>query len=159
MKNSLDIVGIRLVKERELYSSKPISSPKDAIEVIANELMYQDREILMTVNLNVKNQIINAHVAAVGGIDSSIVDVKNIYKSALLSNASKILLFHNHPSGECIPSNDDIKLTHVLDKGCHLLGMNILDHIVIGKNEYYSIKASQRFQIDLDFDEEMSMEI
>lgn len=139
--NSLDIVGIRLVKDNTLLSEKRIRTPKDVIEILSNELQFLDREVMMSVNFNNKNQVINAHLVSMGSINASLVDPKNIFKTALLSNASNIMLLHNHPSGDCSPSKEDIEVTEIISKNCKMLGMNLLDHVIIGKNSYYSIKC------------------
>ena len=96
--NSIDVVGIRLVKEREFLCEKSIRTPLDAVEVLANELKFLDREILMTLNMNSKNKIINAHVCSIGSANMGIVDPKSVFKSALLSGANRVMIIHNHPS-------------------------------------------------------------
>lgn len=137
---NIELVGIRLVKERSIQYEREICSPMDAIEILANELRDMDREVCMTLNLNNRNQIINAHIISMGSLEESIVDTKSIFKAALLSNASRIMLFHNHPSGRCNPSNSDILLSKKLEQASKLLDFQFLDHIIIGKNQYYSYK-------------------
>lgn len=149
MNNSIDIVGIRLFKERTLLSKKNITNPLDAVEVIANELIDLDREIAMCLNLNNKNQVINAHTIAVGGMESTNIDVRSIYKSALLSNSSRILIFHNHLN-TCEPSYEDIELTNIIKEGAALLGLELLDHIIISPNGFYSIKNNEKFQPEIE---------
>lgn len=139
-KNCLDIVGIRLVKENEILTDKKIRTPEDAVNVLANELKLLDREVLMSINLNNKNKIINAHIISIGGIDKCVSDPKSIFKSALLSNSTSILLIHNHPSGECTPSQNDIDFTKIIKEACFFMGIKFLDHIIIGDKKYYSIE-------------------
>lgn len=146
--NSIDIVGIRLVSERRILSKHSIESPFDAVEVLANELKYLDREILMSINLNNKNEIINAHVCSIGTINMSLCDPKSIFKAALLSNASSVMLIHNHPSGHCDASEEDVDTTDNLVKAGHILGINVLDHIIVGMDEYYSIMSKHKFQFE-----------
>ena len=142
--NSIDVVGIRLVKEREFLCEKSIRTPLDAVEVLANELKFLDREILMTLNMNSKNKIINAHVCSIGSANMGIVDPKSVFKSALLSGANRVMIIHNHPSGDCTPSQEDIDVTNLLIKGGRILEIEVLDHIVIGENEYYSIVGDRQ---------------
>lgn len=153
MKNSLDIVGIRLVKEREIISERKITSPQMAVDVLANELKWLDREMALVLNFNTKLEIINAHIISVGGIDSTAIDVKNIFKSALLSNASSLMLIHNHPSGDCKPSKDDLVVTENVKKACMLMDMRFIDHIVVGKDRYYSIEG----RIENDYEKEVQV--
>ena len=149
--NSLDIVGIRLVKERKLYSDKSITNPFDAIEIIGNELKYLDREMMMSINLDIKGRIINAHVVAIGGQDFAMIDSKNIYKAALLSNANSVMIMHNHPSGIAEPSKEDLLLTENIRKGCDCLDIKLLDHIIIGMENFYSIMAEEYFEYQNEF--------
>lgn len=142
--NSIDVVGIRLVKEKEFLCEKSIRTPLDAVEVLANELKFLDREILMTLNMNSKNKIINAHVCSIGSANMGIVDAKSVFKSALLSGANRVMIIHNHPSGDCTPSQEDIDVTNLLIKGGRILEIEVLDHIVIGENEYYSIVGDRQ---------------
>lgn len=146
--DSLDIVGIRLTKENTIMAEKKIKTPRDAIEVLANELRCLDREMMMSINLNNKNQIINAHVVSIGTLNKSLVDPKSIFKASLLSNASSIMLIHNHPSGNVEPSKEDIFITNIIEKNCQMMDMKLLDHIIIGEDEYYSMKCETIEKID-----------
>lgn len=159
MNSSLDIVGIRLVKEKELVSDKAINSPLEAINVIANELKWLDREMVMCLNLNNANQVLNAHVIAVGGLDQAFIDFKNIAKSALLSNAAQIMLIHNHPSGNCMPSHADNFTTEKIKEICKLIGIKFLDHIIIGRKEFYSYKMEDtaKYSTSLKYMEEQML--
>ena len=88
----IDVVGIRLVKEREIDYDKPIKKPIDTVNFVLEEMQDLDREMCMTLNLDANNCVLNAHIVSVGGLDSSIVDVKSVMKSALLSNACGIIM-------------------------------------------------------------------
>lgn len=103
----IDVVGIRLVKEREIDYDKSIHQPIDTVNFVLEEMQDLDREMCMTLNLDANNCVLNAHVVSVGGLDRAVVDVKNIMKSALLSNAHGIIMYHNHPSGNSTPSQAD----------------------------------------------------
>ena len=159
MNNSLDIVGIRLVKEKELVSDKAITSPLEAINVIANELKWLDREMVMCLNLNNANQVLNAHVIAVGGLNQAFIDFKNIAKSALLSNAAQIMVIHNHPTGNCKPSHEDNYTTEKLKEVCKLIGITFLDHIIIGRDEFYSYRMedSAKYSTSLKYMEDQML--
>lgn len=147
-RTGLEFVGIRLVKEKELLSEEIIKTPERAIKILANELKYLDREVMLSINLNSQNQIVNAHLISMGALNRSLVDSKNIFKAALLSNASKIMLLHNHPSGDCIPSKEDYLVTTQIKECCTFFQMELLDHIVIGKETYYSINCETEFEMD-----------
>lgn len=137
----IDVVGIRLVKEREIDYDKPIKKPIDTVNFVLEEMQDMDREMCMTLNLDVNNCVLNAHVVSIGGLDGSIVDVKSVMKSALLSNARGIIMYHNHPSGNSTPSQSDFFITEKIKKACELMDIKFLDHIIIGRENYYSIRG------------------
>ena len=137
---NLDEVGIKLVKERSLNTNgKPLTKER-AINLIANEIKLMDREMCMILNLDRKRKPINAHFVAMGGINEAKIYYHNIIKSAVLSEAYGIVLFHNHPSGCWTPSKEDVELTKDIDKICKSMDIRLMDHIIATKNEYYSMK-------------------
>ena len=101
-------VCIRLAEGTTLYSTEPMSTPDRAVDVMRKELSQYDREVLCVVNLNSRLKPINFNIVSVGTINQSLADISNIFKSCLLSNASGLLLMHNHPSGDPTPSQEDI---------------------------------------------------
>lgn len=103
-------VYIQLAERTVLYSEEPVNTPRKAGEMMACMLSTMDREYLCVVNLNARLQPINFNIVSIGGLDSAPAPVGNIFKSAILSNASGIILFHNHPSGDPKPSKEDIGL-------------------------------------------------
>lgn len=137
--NKLNVVSIRLVDEPPLYSRKNLQNPSEVIEVMQEELNKYDRELFCILNLKTKGQVINLNIVSMGSLQASIVHPREVFKSAILSNASGIILLHNHPSGDCQPSEADIAVTKRLIDAGELLGISVLDHIVIGEQKnYYS---------------------
>ena len=94
----------------------------------------------MLLNLNAQNQVLNASVINIGGLDHALVSVPEIFKTALLANANSFLMLHNHPSGKCIPQ-EDLMITKRIQEAGKLLDVACLDHIIIGRGSYYSIEA------------------
>lgn len=137
----IDVVGIRLVKEREIDYDKPMQKPLDTVNFVLEEMQDLDREMCMTLNLDAKQCVLNAHVVSVGGLDGTIVDIKSVMKSALLSNAHGIIMYHNHPSGNSTPSREDFLITEKIQRACEVMDIQFLDHIIIGRENYYSIKG------------------
>ena len=133
-------VCVRLCEDRSLYSACPISCPDDLVGLLRSEMETYDREHVMLVCLNVKNQPINVSTVAIGGLSGAGLRVADIYKTALLSNASRIMLAHNHPSGDPTPSRDDIEITKRIREAGELLGIQLLDHIVVGNDIYCSMQ-------------------
>lgn len=130
--NELEVVNIRLVKEPSLYSAKPIQNSEDAIEVMTEELKQYDREVLCILNLQTDGKVINMNIAGIGTIDATLISPREIFKSSILSNARKIIILHNHPSGNTTPSGLDKLVTERLLKCGELLDIPLLDHIIIG---------------------------
>ena len=102
------------------------------------------QEQLIVFYLNVKNRVISEEVSAMGTIESSAVDLRVILRRALLLGASRLVLSHNHPSGDCSPSSQDESLTENLGTSCRLIGIELLDHLVIGGNDYESFREKGR---------------
>ena len=128
----INIVSIKMVKESSfLYQTRQILSPKDAYEMIKEQLEGLDREQFIIACLNTKNEPTNITVVSVGSLNKAIVHPREVFKTAILSNAASIMAFHNHPSGETTPSQQDIQLTNRLYEAGELLGIKLLDHLII----------------------------
>ena len=137
----INIVSIKMVKESSfLYQTRQILSPKDAYEMIKEQLEGLDREQFIIACLNTKNEPTNISVVSVGSLNKAIVHPREVFKTAILSNAASIMAFHNHPSGETTPSQQDIQLTHRLYEAGELLGIKLLDHLIIGDGTFTSLK-------------------
>jgi len=139
-KFELEQVAIRMVRERPLYSETPIHSPEDAIRVMADALLDYDREVFAIVNFQSDMRPINFSIISMGCLNSSLVHPREVIKASILSNASGVMLFHNHPSGTVEPSKDDIITTDQLKNAFNLMGIRVLDHIIVGNDKsYYSL--------------------
>lgn len=134
----VDIVSLKLVKESSvLYETRKISNPYDAYRLVKNFLV-SDREKFVVVCLDTKNQPVSR-----GTVNSAIVHPREVFKVAVLSNASKIICFHNHPSGNMDFSSEDEEITKRLQKCGEILGIELVDHIVIGDDDkYFSFKEN-----------------
>ena len=137
----INIVSIKMVKESSfLYQTRQILSPNDAYEMIKEQLEGLDREQFIIACLNTKNEPTNLSVVSVGSLNKAIVHPREVFKTAILSNAASIMAFHNHPSGETTPSQQDIQLTSRLYEAGELLGLKLLDHLIIGDGTFTSLK-------------------
>ena len=145
---SLDRVAIRMVKEPPLYSSTPVSSPDDAVRLMAEMLKGYDREVFCIVNFRNDMTPINMNIVSMGTLNASLVHPREILKSSILSNAAHVMAFHNHPSGSLSPSQEDIQITDRLQKLLDLAGIPLLDHIIIGNGDrYYSFRENQTLPV------------
>ena len=137
----IDVVRIQLVKDRTIFSDQPISTPDAAVDMIGRELAEWDREAILILNLDSKNRVINMHVASFGTINYSATSMRELIKSSILSNASSMIMMHNHPSGDVSPSEEDIEITGNIVAVGKLMGIEVIDHIIVGSNpsfHYYS---------------------
>ena len=101
-------------------------------------LMEETKEVFITLHLDGKNRIICVDLVSVGSLNQSIVHPREVFKTALLSNAAAVLLIHQHPTGDPTPSSEDIAITRRLKEAGELLGLKVLDHIIVGESEYLS---------------------
>lgn len=131
---------LELIKEKEIAVSNTIDSPKALGESIAKEISIYDREMLFLINFDDNLKAINCSIVSIGSINASIATVREVYKASLLSNASSIMLIHNHPSGDNKPSRSDLLITEEIAKVGKTLGIEVLDHYIAGEDSFYSMK-------------------
>ena len=140
--HELKVVSIRLVDEPPLLSKKAIKNPRDVIEVMGEHLQKYDRELFCILNLQTKGQVINMNIVSMGTLNIALVHPREVFKSAILSNAAGLILLHNHPSGECTPSESDIKTTKQLVECGNLMQIPVKDHVIVGGGNYYSFREN-----------------
>lgn len=128
----LDVVAVKLNPEFKLVSDVPIETPNDVALAACRLLKDFDREMVAIFNLRSDGRPLNCHIAAVGTVDSCIAHPRELLKSTILSNASSIILAHNHPSSNLDPSDHDIHMTMKIAKLCSLLEIRLLDHVIVG---------------------------
>lgn len=154
----LEVVNIRLVKEPSLMSEDPITSSRDATNLISKFLAEFDREVVCILNLASDGKPISMNVASIGTLSSALVSPKDVLKSSILSNASAFIMFHCHPSGNPKPSRDDAMTTQRLKDAGELLEIKMIDHIIVacGSRRSYSFLESgllQKKDIVASYDE------
>jgi len=134
----IDIVKIHMVKDGRIkYRTKQIQNPKDLADLGLKFLKHADREIFLLVCLNTRNHINCIHIVSIGTVNASLVAPREVFKIALLSNASEVAFIHNHPSGDTEPSEDDLKITHRLAECGKLFDIKLLDHVIISDDGKY----------------------
>ena len=142
-KYKLDQVAIRMVREKPLYSTEPIDSPEKAVKLLADAVRDYDREVVCIINFNSAMQPINLNICSMGAIDRAIVCPREVLKSSILSNASSVMLLHTHPSGNPQPSEQDVYITDRMQEVYKLMDIKMLDHIIIGDENYYSFTENR----------------
>jgi DNA repair protein RadC len=137
----VDVVKLVMVRESShLYANRKVASPQDAYHLLREFLVEADRERLVVVCLDTKNQPTSITTCSVGTLNSSLVHPREVYKTAILSNAASIIVAHNHPSQDPTPSKEDIAITNRLKDAGELLGIDLLDHVIVTDERYVSLK-------------------
>ncbi|RDY29632.1 JAB domain-containing protein [Romboutsia weinsteinii] len=131
---------------KRVASFKPIKykvkNPWDIYKYYMDSLRYQQKEVFKVVLLNTKNEIISDVEISVGTLNSSLVHPREVFREAIKRSTNKMILMHNHPSGSVEPSNEDKNITTRLMKCGELIGIEVIDHIIIGDGLYFSFKEN-----------------
>ena len=146
MADKLEQVAIRMVEQPPLYSKEPMNNPDAAIRVMNEFLSQMDRELFCIVNLQADLTPINMNIVSLGSLNEALINPREIFKSAILSNAHSMMLIHNHPSGNLTPSTSDIQTTARMQELGELMGISLVDHIITGRDgNYYSFRDKGEF--------------
>lgn len=137
----------RVVLEKEVSINRPdltgiIRSPEDVHKFARDYIRIHERseEHLYMICMTVKNRIIGVFELSHGNINSSIFGTREMFQKALLANAASIIVMHNHPSGDPTPSKEDVKATERAVEAGRIIGIEVLDHIIVGDERYCSLK-------------------
>ena len=125
---------------RSVTNEFKVSSPKDISKLLINEMNNLNQEVLKLILLNTKNTVIGVKDVFKGSLNSSIVHPREIFREAVQRGSANIIICHNHPSGDPTPSKEDINITLRIKQCGDLMGIGLLDHIIIGNNNYISLK-------------------
>ena len=117
-----------------------ITCPADAANYLKEKLRHDTHERFMIIMLNTKNKVIKTEQIAEGSLTSCVVHPREVFAPAITNHAAAILVAHNHPSGDPYPSQEDRTLTRTLEEASKIIGIQLMDHIVIGDNTYYSFR-------------------
>lgn len=140
---NIDIIRLKMIKEDcvKYDARKPISAPKNAYDIAKEVGMDENaEEEFWIMCLDTKNKPCGFHMISRGSLNSSIVHPREVFKRALLNNAASIMLYHNHPSGNPEPSQQDIETTKRLRDAGDIIGIQVLDHLILGDGTYCSLK-------------------
>lgn len=133
---------------RRLHTQDPeqrmrISSPADAASLVQYEMSALEQEHLRAILLTTRNEVIEIAEIYRGSLNSAPVRIADVFKPAIRKNAAAIILVHNHPSGDPTPSPDDVALTKAIREAGQLLGLEVLDHIIVGQGRFVSLKEKR----------------
>ena len=130
---------------RRLVASAPeerprVSTPDDAFHLLKSEMMFLEQEHLRLILLDTRNRVLRTPTIYVGSLNTSVIRVGELFRAAIRENAAAFIVAHNHPSGDPSPSPEDINVTRQIVQAGKLLDVDVLDHIVIGRNRFVSLK-------------------
>lgn len=130
-------LSMRISKAKRARSIR-MNTPVTIADYYMEQMRHLQQEVVICAYFDVKSRFLGDKFISKGSLSSSVVDISSVMRTALEKNASKIVLLHNHPSGNCTPSKDDIAVTDRLAEGSRIFSIELCDHIIIGDNEYYS---------------------
>ena len=128
---------------REYGKNSKITSGEDIFNNYSDDYKDLEKECFVVFYLDTKNKIIKREIISLGILDSSIIHPREIFKSAVLFSSARIILSHNHPSGDTTPSEEDMAITQKLKEAGELLGITVLDHVIVSKESYYSFVSEK----------------
>ncbi|WP_411229241.1 RadC family protein [Niallia taxi] len=117
-----------------------IRSPEDAAKYMMDEMRFLSQEHFICLYLNTKNIVMHKQTIFIGSLNASIVHPREVYKEAIKRSAASVICLHNHPSGDPSPSREDVEVTRRLAESGKIIGIDLLDHIIIGENKFVSLK-------------------
>jgi DNA repair protein RadC len=123
----------------------PLATPEAVVAVVGGKLRDKKKEYFMALFLDTRNRLIRTAEISIGSLDSSIVHPREVFKEAVAASAASVIFVHNHPSGDTEPSPDDVALTKRLAEAGEIMGIDVLDHVIIGGRDYLSLKREGLF--------------
>lgn len=138
---------MKLAKLLMLPTQPPsvIRSPQNAYSLLEPELRYEQKEHFICLFLNTKNHVIFKEVISIGSLNATVVHPREVFRAAIKHCSASLICVHNHPSGDTTPSSEDVELTKRLAEAGEIVGIDVLDHIVIGGHSFFSLKEHGLF--------------
>ncbi|MEK4730050.1 RadC family protein [Paenibacillus sp. FSL L8-0641] len=138
---------LQLANTLTLPESNPyfISHPRDVYNLLGPEFRFSTKEHFICLLLNTKNRVIYKEIVSIGSLNSTVIHPREVFSAAIRHCSASIVCVHNHPSGDPKPSEEDIMATKRLAKAGDIIGIDILDHVIIGESTFYSIKEHGHF--------------
>ena len=122
-----------------------ITSPEEVANILMADMKDETQEIMKVLVLNTKNEIIRIATVGIGTANVNLIEVRDVFKEPIRSNATKIILAHNHPSGDPSPSNSDVTFSVKMREFGAVMGIEVLDHVIIGNGKFSSLKRMKKF--------------
>ncbi|MEG0569943.1 MAG: DNA repair protein RadC [Erysipelotrichales bacterium] len=142
----LSIIEIAKRLKASEFIEEPLLAPDTIYQRVKDELMFLKQEHFIVLCLDNKNRVLKKKTIFIGSINMSVVTPREVFKEAINVSSAKIVLCHNHPSGDALPSQEDIALTKQFEKLGEMMAIDVVDHIIVGWNQYFSVKAHKLFE-------------
>ena len=145
-KKTLSFVSSRLIKEKSIRYAPEITCSDDAIECVKEYLSGYDREIFGALHMSIRGKVNNASIISIGTMTSTEAHPREIFRSAILSGAAAMIVFHTHPSGDVTPSEEDVKTTERICRAGDLIGIKVLDHVILSDDDSFSLRSDGKYR-------------
>jgi DNA repair protein RadC len=147
--NYVPLVRLHVVRERFLpYGKDSFATSETVVKMVKRLLDGADKESLLVIPVDAKNKPLGVEIAAMGAVNCVYAFARDIFKNAIVSNATGIFIVHNHVSGDVLPSEEDWKFTRCMQEAGDLLGVEVIDHIIIGEDDnYFSMHKTHRWEM------------
>ena len=140
----MEFAHVELKRDTWVTPEINVRNPEDAVTAVQALIQNLDRELVICIHTATSGRVINASICSVGTMTQALVSPAEVLRTAILSGAQGIVMIHNHPSGNCQPSADDLQLSKKLATICALIGLQLTDFIVIGAYGYtHSVKSNE----------------
>jgi DNA repair protein RadC len=136
----------RMTSNHRITVRSRVGDSTEVADLLMQELMYEKREVFMSLNLNVKLQVESKHIISIGNISNAPVHPREVFGPAVRRGAAAVIVAHNHPSGDPAPSDEDIAVTGRLLEASRIMGIRLLDHLIIGRGSFVSLRAEGYIQ-------------
>ena len=131
---------VRVILVREGTPDPPVTTPDEVVDLLRERLQDLDREHFVVLHLDAKHSPTGLDTVSIGTLSATLVHPREVFKAAILASAGAILLAHNHPSGDVTPSKDDVDLTRRMVEAGRIIGIEVIDHIIIGDGHHLSFR-------------------
>lgn len=143
----LAIIEIAKRLDKQPVAMSAIKEPRDGYELLKNQLMFEQQEKVIVLCLNSRLEVIKEKTVFIGGNNISIISGRELFKEALICGSNRVMVVHNHPSGNPEPSIEDIEATERLYSMAKELGIDVVDHLIIGRSRFYSFASNKIIEV------------
>ncbi len=140
--DNMKIKILQLKEEYKEYTTRPLMTSPEKVFNILKPMFPPDKEVFFLLSLNTKNGITAIRTISIGSLNANIVHPREVFRAALMDDASSIIVAHNHPSGDPTPSREDIDITKKLVETGKIMGIKLLDHVIIGDGRHFSMQEA-----------------